>query len=432
MIDSGVTREEVPPGYQRTEVGVIPGEWKVASLGEIATIVTGNTPPTHDPTNYGDDYPFVSPTDLGETKYVADTNKKLSKKGFETSRRFPANSILFVSIGSTIGKCGIAPAELTSNQQINAVFPSCNFSADYLYYTLCSIAPRIRALAGEQAVPIVNKTQFSKTIVPLPPLPEQRTIAAALSDAEGLIGALDALIEKKRAIKQAVMQQLLTGKKRLPGFAGEWETKRLGDIITFLPTANNPRADLNDDGEIQYIHYGDVHAQTEPVLDCNVCVLPYIDRGKIGNAAYLEDGDLIMVDASEDLEGTGKSVEVQGISGKNVIAGLHTILCRGNSDQWARGFKAYLQFIPAFKLALTRIATGISVYAISKKQIAEIELALPPVSEQDAIVSILSDMDAEIAALERRREKTKQIKQGTMQQLLTGRIRLVEPLEAAA
>ena len=288
------------------------------------------------------------------------------------------------------------------------------------------------SMTAKSSVDSVRMEMIAGMQIPLPSLPEQRAIAAALSDADGLIGALDALIEKKRAIKQAAMQQLLTGKKRLPGFTGKWETKRLGDIITFLPTANNPRADLNDDGEIQYIHYGDVHAQTEPVLDCNVCVLPYIDRGKIGNAAYLEDGDLIMVDASEDLEGTGKSVEVQGISGKNVIAGLHTILCRGNSDQWARGFKAYLQFIPAFKLALTRIATGISVYAISKKQIAEIELALPPVSEQDAIVSILSDMDAEIAALERRREKTEQIKQGMMQQLLTGRIRLVESPEAAA
>jgi len=424
--------EEVPPGYKRTEVGVVPEEWRITSLGEIATIATGSTPPTHVPANYGDDYLFVSPTDLGKIKYITDTNKRLSEKGFEISRRFPANTILFVSIGSTIGKCGIASVELTSNQQINAIFPSYSFSTDYLYYILCSIAPRIRALAGEQAVPIVNKAQFSEVVVPLPPLPEQRAIAAALSDADGLIEALDALIEKKRAIKQAAMQQLLTGKKRLPGFEGKWEVKRLGDIITFLPTANKPRADLSDDGEIQYIHYGDVHAQTKPILNCNVCTLPYIDREKVGNAAYLEDSDLVIVDASEDLEGTGKSVEIQGISGRSVIAGLHTILCRGNPDQWTKGFKAYLQFIPVFKSALTRITTGISVYAISKKQIAEIELALPSVPEQEAIVSILSDMDAEIAALKRRRDKAEQVKQGMMQELLTGRTRLIDPPEAPA
>ena len=130
-----------------------------------------------------------------------------------------------------------------------------------------------------------------------------------------------------------------------------------------------------------------------------------------------------MVDASEDLVGIGKSIEVQGIAEKTIVAGLHTILCRGNPDCWAMGFKAYLQFIPAFKLALIRGATGISVYAISKKQLADIELALPSPLEQKAIVSILSDMDDELSTLKRRRDKARAIKQGMMQQLLTGRIR---------
>ena len=143
--------------------------------------------------------------------------------------------------------------------------------------------------------------------------------------------------------------------------------------------------------------------------------------------AKLLDGDLVMVDASEDLVGIGKSVEVQGVTGRTVVAGLHTILCRGSSKNWAMGFKAYLQFAPAFRSALTRVATGISVYAVSKKQLADVELPLPSRPEQDAIVSVLSDIDSEIAALERRRDKTRTIKQGMMQQLLTGRVRLVEP-----
>ena len=116
--------EEVPEGYKRTEIGVIPEKWDVTTLGEITTIRTGSTPPTHDAANYGDEYPFVSPVDLGGAKYAVKTEKMLSKKGFAISQQFPADSILFVSIGSTIGKCGIAPTELTSNQQINAVLPS--------------------------------------------------------------------------------------------------------------------------------------------------------------------------------------------------------------------------------------------------------------------------------------------------------------------
>src|SRR5207247_459078 len=98
-------------------------------------------------------------------------------------------------------------------------------------------------------------------------------------------GALEALIFKKRAIKQATMQQLLTGKTRLPGFSGEWETKQIGDISTCLPTANNPRAELSEYGEVEYIHYGDVHAHAQPVLDCALANLPRVDKTRVGNAA---------------------------------------------------------------------------------------------------------------------------------------------------
>ena len=221
---------EVKPGYKQTEVGVIPQEWEPKRLRELAIIATGNTPPTSDASNYGDEFLFVSPVDMGNVKFVFKTEKQLSKKGFAMSRRFPKGSILFVSIGSTIGKCGIAPVDLTSNQQINAIFPSPVFSTDYLFYAVCAAAPRIRAQAGEQAVPIVNKSQFSDTAVAVPPLPEQRAIAAALSDVDALLGGLDRLIAKKRDLKQAAMQQLLTGQTRLPGFSGAWEVKRLGDV----------------------------------------------------------------------------------------------------------------------------------------------------------------------------------------------------------
>ena len=269
--------------------------------------------------------------------------------------------------------------------------------------------------------------------LPLPPTlkAEQEAIAEALSRCGcPCIESLENLIAKKRASSnKAAMQQLLTGKTRLPGFSGAWETKRIGDLCACLPTANNPRADLSEYGEVCYIHYGDVHAYTQPVLNCDCCDLPRIDKERVENAAYLQEGDLVMVDASEDLVGLGKSIEVHEVAGKTIVAGLHTILCRGNPDDWAMGFKAYLQFIPAFKAALIRVATGISVYAVSKTQLAAVKLALPSPLEQAAIVSVLSDMDTEIAALERRRDKTRAIKQGMMQQLLTGRIRLFSDRE---
>ena len=137
------------------------------------------------------------------------------------------------------------------------------------------------------------------------------------------------------------------------------------------------------------------------------------------------DGDLIMADASEDYEGIGKSVEIVNLNDRKMVAGLHTHLLRGVKEVIAVGFRGYLQYIPAIRNALRSLATGISVYGISKNQVKNIEVALPSVEEQTAIATILSDMDAEITTLEQKRDKTRALKQGMMQELLTGKTRLI-------
>ena len=206
---------EVKKGYKQTELGEIPEDWKVVTIGEIAITATGSTPPTSDTNNYGDKYLFVSPVDISTKKYINKTEKMLSAQGFNISRRFPANSILFVSIGSTIGKCALAPVELTSNQQINAVFPSENISSNFLYYMITFVSPRIKAQAGEQAVPIVNKTQFSNTKISICGYEEQKAIASVLSDMDNEIEALEHKQQKTREIKDGMMHELLTGRIRL-------------------------------------------------------------------------------------------------------------------------------------------------------------------------------------------------------------------------
>ena len=133
------------------------------------------------------------------------------------------------------------------------------------------------------------------------------------------------------------------------------------------------------------------------------------------------------MDASEDIEGVGKSVEVKGLRGQQIVSGLHTIAARFRKHVLADGFKAYLQFCPAFRHHLRRLAAGTKVYATNRAHIASAEIPLPPLTEQQAIATVLSDMDAEIAALEHRLDKTHAIKQGMMQQLLTGSIRLPIP-----
>lgn len=149
-------KETTKPFYNST----IPSDWEEIKISDYGRVYTGNTPPTNDLENYGEEFLFVSPSDLSSEKYILNTEKKLSKKGFSISRKFPQGSVLFTCIGSTIGKSGVAAIELTSNQQINAIIVDEKYSNEFLYYALEKDAVKIKLLAGEQAVPILNKSQF--------------------------------------------------------------------------------------------------------------------------------------------------------------------------------------------------------------------------------------------------------------------------------
>jgi type I restriction enzyme M protein len=220
-------------------------------------------------------------------------------------------------------------------------------------------------------------------------------------------------------------QELLTGEQRLPGFSKEWEVRSFDELFQFLKTANNSRADLSAFGEIGYIHYGDIHTTPSAFLNCDQADLPRIAKSKVRDLPLIENGDLVMADASEDYEGIGKSFEILNVNGRKIVAGLHTFLLRGNKELLADGFKGYLQFIPAVKSEIVKLATGISVYGVSKQSIRSIRVRLPEVPEQSAIAAVLSDMDAEIAALEQRRDKVRALKQGMMQELLIWKTRLI-------
>ena len=167
-------RNEKRPRYKKTKVGWIPVEWECVSIRDVAKVVTGSTPSTKNPEYYGSEFLFVGPADLDNGKYVVDSVKKLSRDGFNVCRQIPAGSTLFTCIGSTIGKVAISWKELATNQQINAVISKNKKAKEFLYYALLKLSPRIKSLASEQAVPIVNKSEFSVYRIPLPPLPEQK------------------------------------------------------------------------------------------------------------------------------------------------------------------------------------------------------------------------------------------------------------------
>ena len=406
----------------------MPADWSIRALEDIGHCLIGLT---YDPKNIDSDGVLVlRSSNIRDNSLQFEDNIYVEMEIPDRIIVREDDLLICVRNGSRalIGKCALVQGSAVG--MTFGAFMSVFRSTDsrFVFYCFQSdiITRQIHEHLGATINQITNKSLNSFKI-PYPKTEEREVIAELLSDVDGLLGALEALIAKKRAIKQAAMQQLLTGATRLPGFSRAWRTNRLRDICTFLPTATNSRADLSENGDVHYIHYGDVHAHARPVMDCASSDLPRILRSRVGNAAELVDGDLVMVDASEDLPGVGKSIELQGVLGRTIVAGLHTILCRGSQDAWATGFKAYLQFLPAFRSALARVTSGTSVYAISKKQLADVELQLPTPTEQEAIVAVLSDMDGEIATLEKRRDKVHAIKQGMMQELLTGRVRLIGP-----
>lgn len=184
-------------------------EWKEKQLGNIGEIITGNTPSTKDITNYGGNKLFVSPADISSNRYVSDTKIKLTDKGFTVGRYILANSVLFVCIGSTIGKVAQNKFECITNQQINSIVPYEEYLSDFIYSVLEHKASQIAMLAGQQAVPIINKTLFSSISILVPPQKEeQEKMANCLSSLDELIEVTSRKVEILKEHKKGLMQQL--------------------------------------------------------------------------------------------------------------------------------------------------------------------------------------------------------------------------------
>ena len=273
----------------------------------------------------------------------------------------------------------------------------------FVYY-LYSHLDLARFLSGS-GVPTLNRNDVHQHLTSLPPLPEQRAIAAVLSDVDGLIGSLEALMAKKRAIKQAAMQELLTGRKRLPGFEGEWETRSLRDLADCL---DHVRVPLNEAQRRQ---------MPGPYPYCGA-------NGVVDHIAdYVLDDDVILIaeDGGHFEEHAYRPIAYR-MTGKIWVNNhAHVLKAKPGFSQ------AFLFFALVHKDILPFLASG-TRSKLNRGEMNKIAVCLPrSAAEQRAIAAILSDMDTEIAALERRLVKTRAIKQGVMQQLLTGSIRLPIP-----
>lgn len=411
---------------------MIPEDWDAVRVGDMFTFKNGLNKAKQ---FFGRGTPIVNYMDVFGRPVLR--TESLDGRVTLSSRELSAyevrrGDVFFTRTSETVQEIGVAavmldePAHTVYSGFVLRARPTTD-DLDDLFKAYC-FSPhyfrrQVMARATYTTRALTNGRSLSSSFLALPPKAEQRAIAAALNDVDALLDGLGRLIAKKRELKQAVVQQLLTGKTRLLGFDGEWEVRRLGDHVKFLRNGVNSRAELLPEGNVRYLHYGDIHGCAHAFITPQG--LPALPEVKASRLDRLEDGDVIFADASEDLSGICKSVELRGAADCKVVSGLHTIAARFDKSVLADGFKGLLQFCPAFSSHLRRLAAGTKVYSTNRAHIASVVMRLPSVGEQTAIAAVLSDMDAELSALELRRDKAGAFRQAMMQVLLSGRVRLV-------
>lgn len=255
---------------------------------------------------------------------------------------------------------------------------------------------------------------------------EQNKIVEALDSIENNINSLKKLIFKKQLIKQGTIQNLLTGKKRLPGFNNKWDSKSMGELFKFSGGLSISRDNLGNSGYL-YLHYGDIHLSNKTFvnLEKEFNNLPRFDTDKVPKNKLLNHGDIVFVDASEDLDGVNKHWVVENPKNIPFIAGSHTLVARNSTNMLNIDFTKYCFLLEKVKKQFQTYAVGTKVSGVNKTSIKKIILSFPvDLNEQKAIANVLLAMDKELDGLNLKLEKLKLLKQGMEEQLLTGKIRL--------
>jgi type I restriction enzyme S subunit len=279
------------------------------------------------------------------------------------------------------------------------------------------------SVSVRSGMPKINRVELADFKLGLPPPNEQRAIAAALTDVDALIAGLEKLIAKKRDLKQAAMQQLLTGQTRLPGFSGEWVVKRLGDVGECLRGVSyKGDSDLfshDTDRSKRLLRSNNVQESLVVTSD-----LQYVKVDRVREHQTLREGDVLICMANGSKALVGKAAYFEINDGFEYTFGAFMGAYRGN-EQANRRFVFYLFQTGRYRDYITNLLAGSSINNLSPSSIESLEFKFPKLSEQESIAQTLTDMDSELIAIESRLTKTRELKQGMMQELLTGRIRLV-------
>jgi type I restriction enzyme, S subunit len=396
----------VKEGYKQTEVGVIPEDWSLVTLSEVCLL----SKKKHTPINSNDNYKCIElehvEQNTGRLLDYTESKKQLSQKNY-----FYIGSVLFGKLRPYLRKFHYAGFDGVCSTEMWVLLPSVNTDSKYLYYLMQS-EPVIEACNKSVGtkMPRADWNIVNNTLVGLPPLPEQKAIATALSDIDGLIDSLSKLIEKKKNIKQGAMQELLTGKKRLEGFSGEWKERQLGEIGEVNMCKRIFAHQTTASGDIPFYKIGTFGKKP----DAHIARSLYDEYVK--KYSFPIKGDILLSAAGT----IGRTVEFNGTPSYFQDSNIVWIEIDKSKicNEYLYHYYRVIQWASSEGSTISRLYNGI---------IKATNIKLPPtLAEQTAIATILSDMDLEIEKLQSKLDKYKAIKQGMMQELLTGRIRLLE------
>jgi len=388
---------ELKPGYKQKEVGVIPEDWTAVALEAVTTHIGDGLHGTPVYTRNADYY-FINGNNLSHGKVIITPDTQaVDQKEFDRHQKPLSNRSILMSINGTIGNLGLFQGQpIVLGKSAAYLNIRTDVSKLYVYHVLQSSCVRQQFFDGLTGSTIGNLglSAIRSTCIPLPLNDsEQTSIAKALGEVDDLLYSLDQLLIKKQSIKQAAMQDLLNGKRRLPGFEGEWEVKRLGDVVQ--------------------IRKGQL-ITSDAVLPGDIPVIAGGRQPAYYHAAANRNGRTITISAS------GASAGFVALYDEPIFASDCSTI--SEAESYCIDFLFY-QLLSKQK-TIYKAQTGGAQPHIHAKDLNPLLFSFPTLSEQSAIAAVLSDMDAELAALEARRDKVHELKQGMMQQLLTGKIRL--------
>lgn len=421
---------------KQTEIGLIPDDWEVKSLGEVATIVGGGTPSTLNSAYWNGDIQWFTPAELSDSKkYVSKSERTITERGLkESSAKLLPKGTVLLTTRASIGITAILENPASTNQGFQSLIAKNNCCSEFLYYVIPLIKDEMLSRASGSTFAEISAKKLSTITFQLPPLPEQQRIAKALSDVDALISTTEKLIQKKKNIKQGAMQNLLTGKKRLPGFGpqnkspaykqtelglipDDWEVKKLSEFGTFSKGSGISREESNT-GEYPAVRYGELYTTHNDYIKSFYSHISYEVASK---SKKINKGDLLFTCSGETKEDIGKCVAFIGNEKAYAGGDLLILSPTVNIDSLFYGF--LLNTTVAVKQK-SSMAQGDAVVHISAESIGKIRVPFPSKEEQTSIANVLSSMDKEIETLNTKLEKYRNLKTAMMQQLLTGKIRL--------